>query len=105
MGFAFSKKLSEFIWINGSFIPWDEAKIHVLTHSLHYSGSVYEGERSYGGKVFKLEEHTERLLKSAEYMRLKVNSTAEEINKATNELLLKNNIKDGYIRPLIWRGA
>jgi branched-chain amino acid aminotransferase len=97
--------MSDFIWINGKFISSNEAYIHVLTHSLHYSGAVFEGERAYNGKVFKLEEHTQRLLNSAKIMSLEVGYSAEEINKVTYELLEKNTLKYAYIRPLIWRGA
>lgn len=98
-------KLSEYIWINGQMIPWDKAYIHVLTHSLHYSGAVFEGERAYEGKVFKLREHTERLLESAKKMHLEVDYSVNQIEKATMELLQKNQLKNAYIRPLIWRGA
>ncbi len=105
MNFQYAPKLSDFIWINGEFVPWNDAYIHVLTHSLHYSGAVFEGERAYKGVVFKLEEHTKRLLKSAKYMNLKVNYSAAEINKATEGLLKKNSLEYAYIRPLIWRGA
>jgi branched-chain amino acid aminotransferase len=85
-----SNKSAEFIWINGKIIPWEEAYIHVLTHSLHYSGSVFEGERAYDGRVFKLTEHTERLLASAKLMHLQVKYTADEINKATaKKIILK----------------
>jgi len=100
-----SAKLSEFIWINGKVIPWDEAYIHVLTHSLHYSGAVFEGERAYNGKIFKLTEHTNRLLKSAGDMHLSVKYSLEEIKEATKAILQKNNLKNAYVRPLIWRGA
>lgn len=97
--------MSDFIWINGKFVPSNEAYIHVFTHSLHYAGAVFEGERAYNGKVFKLEEHTKRLLKSAEYMGLEIKYGEEEINQVTRELLEKNSLKDAYVRPLIWRGA
>ncbi|MDP4708534.1 MAG: branched-chain amino acid transaminase [Rickettsiaceae bacterium] len=100
-----SAKLSEFIWINGKVIPWDEAYIHVLTHSLHYSGAVFEGERAYNGKIFKLTEHTNRLLKSAASMQLSIKYSLEEIKAATKAILQKNNLQNAYIRPLIWRGA
>ena len=73
--------MSDFIWINGKFVSSEEACIHSLTHSLHYSGAVFEGERAYNGKVFKLEEHTKRLLKSAEIMGLEIKYSAAEINK------------------------
>ncbi len=105
MNFKLSNKMSDYIWINGEIVPWDEAYVHVLTHSLHYAGAVYEGERAYNGKIFKLMEHTNRLLRSAEAMHLKVNFSADEINQATHEVLRLNNLKDAYVRPLIWRGA
>lgn len=98
-------KSTGFIWINGQIISWNEAYIHVLTHSLHYSGAVFEGERAYGGKVFKLKEHTDRLLESAKLMHLECKYSANEVEKATIEILQKNNLKNAYIRPLIWRGA
>ena len=97
--------MSDFIWINGEFVSSNESYVHVLTHSLHYAGAVFEGERAYNGKVFKLEEHTERLLKSAEYMGIKIKYSAEEIIKVTYELLERNSLKNAYIRPLIWRGT
>ena len=90
--------------INGKFVPSNEAYIHVFTHSLNYAGAVFEGERAYNGKVFKLEEHTKRLLKSAQPMGLEVKYGEEEINQVTRELLEKNSLKDAYVRPLIWRG-
>ncbi|WP_041405577.1 branched-chain amino acid transaminase [Rickettsia prowazekii] len=93
-----------YIWINGDLIPYQFARIHVLTHSLHYSGSVFEGERAYNGKVFKLKEHTERLIQSAESLGLKVPYSVDEIIKAHELLIIQNNIKDAYIRPLIWCG-
>ena len=97
---------SDFIWINGEFLHLNKAYVHVLTHSLHYAGAAWEGERAYNGKIFKLEEHTDRLLKSAEYMGLvPIKYSAQEINAVTYELLEKNSLKDAYIRPLIWRGA
>jgi branched-chain amino acid aminotransferase len=101
----FLDALSGYIWINGKLIPWSEAKIHALTHSLHYSGAVFEGERAYEGKVFKLKQHTLRLINSAATLGLRVPFTADEIIKAHELVLHKNNIKDGYVRPLIWCGS
>ncbi|MFV9856576.1 MAG: aminotransferase class IV, partial [Rickettsia aeschlimannii] len=92
------------VWINGDLVPYKFARIHVLTHSLHYSGSVFEGERAYNGKVFKLKEHTARLIKSAEALGLKVPYNIDEIIKAHELVIKQNNIKDAYIRPLIWCG-
>ena len=94
-----------FIWFNGQLVPWREAKVHVLTHALHYASSVFEGERSYGGKVFKLEEHTARLFFSAEQLDMKIPYTPAEIDAATYETLRANNITDGYVRPIAWRGS
>ena len=105
MDFNSSEKLADFLWINGKIIPWNNAYVHVLTHSLHYAGAVFEGERAYNGKVFKLMKHTHRLLRSADYMHLKVEYSPEEIAAATIDILRKNNIKNAYVRPLIWRGA
>src|SRR6201995_5445895 len=92
------------IWLDGKLVPWRDAKVHVLTHALHYASSVFEGERCYGGKVFKLEEHTERLFFSAKTLDMKIPFTAEQINTATYETLKANNITDGYVRPVVWRG-
>lgn len=94
-----------YIWMNGALTPWRGAKVHVLTHALHYASSVFEGERSYGGKVFKLEEHTDRLFESAKLMDMKIPFTAQQINEATYETLRANNITDGYVRPIAWRGS
>lgn len=105
MDFNISKKLSDYIWINGKMVPWDNAYIHVLTHSLHYSGAVFEGIRAYDGKIFKLIEHSCRLIKSAAEMYLKVDYSVDEISQAVKDILQKNNLKNAYIRPLIWRGA
>jgi len=94
-----------YVWLNGDLVPHELANIHVLTHSLHYSGAVFEGERSYNGKVFKLREHTERLVKSAEVLGLTVPYSVDEIIKAHELLIEKNNVKDAYIRPLVWCGS
>jgi branched-chain amino acid aminotransferase len=94
-----------YIWMNGALTPWRGAKVHVLTHALHYASSVFEGERSYGGKVFKLEEHTDRLFESAKLMDMTIPFTQQQINDATYETLRANNITDGYVRPIAWRGS
>ncbi|MFI5411693.1 branched-chain amino acid aminotransferase [Kaistia sp. UC242_56] len=93
------------IWINGSFVPWKDAKIHVLTHGLHYASAVFEGERAYNGTIFKLREHTERLFHSAEILDFKIPYTIEEIDEASNATLAKNGLVDGYLRPIAWRGS
>lgn len=94
-----------FIWLDGSFIPWCDAKIHVLNHGLHYASSVFEGERSYNGKVFKLREHTERLLNSAKLLDFEIPYTVDELENATLEMLEMNGVVNGYIRPVAWLGS
>jgi branched-chain amino acid aminotransferase len=98
-------QMEGYIWLNGEFVRWQDAKIHVLTSALHYAGSVFEGERSYGGKVFKIKEHSERLLNSARIMDLELKYTVDEINDIVYKTLEKNNLKDAYIRPLVWKGS
>jgi branched-chain amino acid aminotransferase len=93
------------IWMNGSFVPWKEAKIHVLTHGLHYASAVFEGERAYGGEIFKLREHTERLFHSAEILDFKIPYSLDEIDEACKATLTKNGLVDGYLRPIAWRGS
>ena len=94
-----------FIWVNGKFVDWRDAKVPMISHGLHYGGTVFEGIRCYNGQAFKLHEHSERLIKSAELIDMKIPYTVEELNKATIETLEKNNLKDAYIRPLAWRGS
>ncbi|MEH6726523.1 MAG: branched-chain amino acid aminotransferase [Hyphomicrobiales bacterium] len=93
------------IWYNGSFVPWADAKLHVLTHGLHYASSVFEGERAYSGKIFKLEEHTDRLHNSARILGFDIPYTSEVLNETTLELLKRQNLVDAYIRPIAWRGS
>lgn len=93
------------IWLDGQFTPWREAKVHVLTHGLHYASAVFEGERMYGGEVFKLREHTERLFRSAEILDFKIPFTVEEVDKATVATCARNGLTDCYIRPIAWRGS
>ena len=93
------------IWINGEFIPWTDAKVHVLSHGLHYGSGVFEGERAYGGEIFKLAEHTERLHNSADMLGFEIPWSAEEINRASNELLARQGHADAYVRPIAWRGS
>jgi branched-chain amino acid aminotransferase len=94
-----------FIWLDGEFLPWREAQVHVLTHALHYGSCVFEGERIYDGEIFKLTEHTERLFRSAEILDFKIPFTVEEIDRACKETAERNGLRDGYIRPIAWRGA
>jgi branched-chain amino acid aminotransferase len=93
------------IWYNGRLVPWREAKVHVLTHSLHYGNAVFEGERVYGGKVFKLTEHSRRLVHSAKMVAYDLPYSVEEIDAATRQVVAENKLQDGYVRPLAWRGA
>ncbi len=93
------------IWYDGKMVPWRDAQVHLLTHALHYASSVFEGERMYGGKIFKLREHTERLHKSAETLGFKIPWTSDQIDAACIEACKVNGFKDGYIRPIAWRGS
>lgn len=94
-----------FIWMDGKLIPWKEAKCHVLTHGLHYASSVFEGQRAYNGNIFKLEEHTRRLRFSANTLGFDLPFTDDEINAACREVIMRNKIINGYMRPVAWRGS
>ncbi|KQY15379.1 branched-chain amino acid aminotransferase [Rhizobium sp. Root482] len=93
------------IWFNGEFVEWKDAKIHVLTHGLHYASAVFEGERAYGGRIFKLTEHNRRLHKSAEILGFSIPYSVEELDAATIELLKRQGFADAYVRPIAWRGS
>ena len=93
------------IWMDGAFVPWRDAKLHVLTHALHYGSGVFEGERMYSGNIFKLTEHTERLHFSASVLGFEIPYSVEEIDAVCMEVCHRNNIIDGYIRPFAWRGS
>ncbi len=93
------------IWLDGQFVPWREAKVHVLTHGLHYASSVFEGERMYNGEIFELTKHTERLFKSAEILDFKIPYTVSEIDEACKATCAKNGLTDCYVRPIAWRGS
>ncbi len=93
------------IWFDGEFVPWRDAKVHVLTHALHYGSSVFEGERAYGGAIFKSRAHTDRLLKSCDYMDIPHPRTADEIEAAKTAALEKSGLADAYVRPIVWRGS
>ncbi|MFD2233758.1 branched-chain amino acid aminotransferase [Phaeospirillum tilakii] len=94
-----------FIWLDGKLTPWREAKIHVLTHGLHYGSCVFEGERVYDGKVFKLREHSQRLIDSASVLGMEIPFSVEQLDAATMETLAANGITNGYVRPVVWRGS
>ena len=93
------------IWMDGRLVPWRDATLHVLSHALHYASSVFEGERVYGGTIFKLTEHTERLFASAEMLGFELPNTVAEIDAACMEVCRANGIVDGYVRPVAWRGS
>ena len=94
-----------FIWFNGELVPWRDANIHVLSHGLHYGSCVFEGERSYGGEIFKMTEHHERLRRSAEVLGFDIPHGVAEIDAAAMQVLAANRIVDGYVRPVAWRGS
>jgi len=94
-----------YIWFDGDLCPWRDAKVHFLTHSLHYGGAVFEGIRVYDGKIFKLTEHIERLLGSCNIMDMESPFTVDEIIAACQRVIEANKVQNGYIRPLVWRGA
>ena len=93
------------IWLDGQFVPWREARVHVLTHGLHYASAVFEGERMYGGEIFELTQHTERLFRSAEILDFQIPFTVAEIDAACKETCARNGLDDCYIRPISWRGS
>ena len=93
------------IWYNGELVPWENANLHILSHGLHYASSVFEGERAYNGKIFKLQEHTDRLIYSAKTLGMEIPYSADEINQACIQTLEKQGFKDAYIRPVAWRGS
>jgi branched-chain amino acid aminotransferase len=93
------------IWMNGEFVRWKDAKVHVLTHALHYGSAVFEGERAYGGEIFKLTEHSQRLIDSGHMLDLAIPYTVEEIDAACRETLKRQGFKDAYVRPIAWRGS
>jgi branched-chain amino acid aminotransferase len=94
-----------FIWFNGEILPWREVKTHVLTHALHYGSAVFEGERIYGGRVFRLSAHSARLRNSARLLDYDLPWTREQIDEATRAVVKANNLTSGYVRPIAWRGS
>lgn len=98
-------QLDGHIWYNGEFVEWGDAKVHVLTHGLHYASAVFEGERAYEGKIFKLTEHTERLHASAEMLGFEIPFSVEEIDQACVDVMEKQGLTNAYLRPIAWRGS
>ena len=93
------------IWYDGQYVPWKEAKLHVLSHGLHYASGVFEGERAYGGAIFKLDEHSRRLHESAAMLGITIPWSAAAISQACNDLLARQGLADAYVRPIAWRGS
>ena len=94
-----------FIWWDGKLIPWRDAKLHVLSHGLHYASAVFEGERAYAGNIFRLRAHTDRLINSGRILGFEIPFTADQIDAACIETLAANNLTDAYVRPIAWRGT
>lgn len=94
-----------FIWMDGKMMPWRDAKIHYLTHALHYGTQVFEGERAYNGKIFKETLHSERLIRSADTIHMEMHYSPAEINEIKREVLKANKLENAYIRAAAWRGA
>ena len=94
-----------FIWLDGRFVKWNQAKLHILSHGLHYASCVFEGARIYNGKIFKLNEHTKRLFFSSKILGFKLPYKEKVINKACEEIVKKQKIQNGYLRPFAWRGS
>jgi len=100
----FDKRFGK-IWFNGQLVNWSDAKIHVLSHGLHYASCVFEGERVYDGEIFKLEEHTARLFHSASRLGFKIPYSQESLNKSCRDIVTIQKVKNGYVRPVVWRGS
>ena len=94
-----------YIWLDGKLVEWKEAKLHVLSHGLHYGSSVFEGERAYGGEIFKSTQHSERFLHSADILGFEIPYSVEELNAAKDLVVAKNGFKNCYVRPVAWRGS
>ena len=93
------------IWYNNELVDWQNAKLHVISHGLHYASLVFEGLRVYEGEIFKLEAHTDRLFHSAKRMDIKIPYSKDEINNATKKIVSSQNVQNGYVRPFVWRGS
>ena len=93
------------IWYNNELVNWQDVKFHVLSHGLHYASCVFEGLRVYDSEIFKLEEHTERLFHSANRMGIEIPYSKDEINEATQKIVVVQKVQNGYVRPVVWRGS
>ena len=94
-----------FIWLDGKLVPWRDSRVHVLTHALHYGSAVFEGERIYDGRIFRLAAHSARLINSARLLDYEIPWTHVEIDEATRAVVKANGLQSGYIRPIAWRGS
>ncbi len=101
---AFDDRSGE-MWLDGQMVAWRDAKLHVLSHGLHYASAVFEGERVYGGQIFKLEEHSERLLQSARILDFEIPFSVDQLCRACDQVVAAAGIADGYVRPIAWRGS
>ena len=99
------ENLEGMIWVDGELVQWKDAKFHLLTHALHYGSSVFEGERAYGGRIYKSKEHSSRLIRSGQYVDINIPYSIEELEEAKKKVLKANNQKDSYVRALAWRGS
>src|ERR1700693_3120809 len=93
------------LWLDGSLVPWRDAQLHVLSHGMHYASAVFEGERAYAGRIFRLREHTNRLINSGRMLSFGIPYSAEEIDAASDTVLRANGLTDGHVRPISWRGS
>ena len=93
------------LWLDGALVPWRDAKLHVLSHGLHYASAVFEGERAYAGNIFRLHDHTNRLINSGRILSFEIPWTADQIDAASKAVLAANGLTDGYVRPIAWRGS
>ena len=104
MGISFDNMQGD-IWMNGEFVPWGDARVHVLTHGLHYASCVFEGERAYGGEIFELTRHSQRLHTSAELLGFEIPYSVAEIDEACRQTLARQGLTNAYVRPVAWRGS
>jgi branched-chain amino acid aminotransferase len=94
-----------YIWMDGDMVPWRDAKVHILTHAMHYGSSVFEGERAYGGKIFESRKHSERLIQSGKYLDMPVLYSVEAIESAKKKVIKESGLSDAYVRAIAWRGS
>ena len=94
-----------FIWFDGELVNWRDARVHILTHAMHYASAVFEGQRAYGGRVFKLSEHSQRLINSARILGFEIPWSREQIDAACIETMKANKLENCYMRPIAWRGS